>query len=228
MDALDQQLVMHKERIGLLFTPPFDRTPLNPGYIKGYPPGLRENGGQYTHGSSWSIFAWAMLGDGDRAGMLFDMLNPVRHAGSAEAISRYKVEPYIACADVYSVEPLTGRGGWTWYTGSAGWLYRAGVEALLGFHPHGEELEINPCVPTAWPGFELVHQYSGKNGRRTRYEIRVENPDGASRGVREVWCDGVAMAPVDATARIRLVDDGQTHKVRVVLGAASVDQPSRH
>ena len=224
MDALDQQLIMHKERIGLLFTPPFDRTPLNPGYIKGYPPGLRENGGQYTHGSSWSIFAWAMLGDGDRAGMLFDMLNPVRHAGSAEAIARYKVEPYIACADVYSVEPLAGRGGWTWYTGSAGWLYRAGVEALLGFRPHGEELEIDPCVPAAWLGFELVYQYSGKNGRRTRYEIGVENPDGASRGVSEVSCDGVAVAPVDGAARIRLVDDGQTHTVRIVLDATSADR----
>jgi len=228
MDAVDQQLIMHKERIGLLFTPPFDHTPLNPGYIKGYPPGLRENGGQYTHGSSWSIFAWARLGDGDRAGMLFDMLNPVRHASSANAISRYKVEPYIACADVYSVEPLAGRGGWTWYTGSAGWLYRAGVEAVLGFRPHGEELEIDPCVPTGWPGFELVYQHSGKNSRRTRYEINVENPDGASRGVREASCDGVAIAPTNGSVRIRLVDDGQTHKLRVVLGITSADRSTRH
>ncbi len=223
MEATERELVMHAERVSRLFTPPFERTPHNPGYIKGYPPGLRENGGQYTHGATWSIFAWAALGEGDRAGTLFDLLNPVRHAGSAPAAARYKVEPYVVSADVYSVAPLVGRGGWTWYTGSAGWLYRAGIEALLGLRLHGAELHLDPCIPAAWPGFRLSYrrEADGAGVSVTRYEIAVENPERICRGVLRVDLDDVTLEPVDGAARIALRDDGGMHVLRVVLGRAA-------
>ena len=138
----------------LLFTPPFDRTARDPGYIKGYPPGIRENGGQYTHAALWSVIAFAMLGDGDKAGELFSLLNPITHSSTRADIYRYKVEPYVVCADVYAEPSHVGRGGWTWYTGSAGWMYRAGLEWMLGFRLRGTTLVIDPCVPKSWPGFD--------------------------------------------------------------------------
>jgi cyclic beta-1,2-glucan synthetase len=214
MASVDTLLVDHEHRIARLFTPPFDHSQENPGYIKGYPPGVRENGGQYTHGATWSIFAWAKLGDGDRAGDLFNLLNPIRHADSAEAVARYKVEPYVACADVYSVGALTGRGGWTWYTGSAAWLYRGGLEAVLGFQLQGDKLRIDPCIPRDWPGFQLTYQHRGKQ-HVSRYEISVENPGKVCRGVTSVELDGQTLAIGNAVA---LADDGQTHRLRVVLG----------
>jgi len=202
-----------------LFTPPFDHTALNPGYIKGYPPGIRENGGQYTHGATWSIFAYAMLGQGEQAGEMFDILNPIRHSDSAKAMARYQVEPYVACADVYSEAPYIGRGGWTWYTGSAGWLYRAGLEAILGFQRQGDHLLINPCIPKSWPCYDIVYRHRGKQQGLTRYDIAVENPDGVNRGVVLVELDGLAQShPID---QILLVEDGQAHRVRVLLGVVS-------
>ena len=147
MAAVEQYLVRRDDGLVLLFTPPFDHTPLDPGYIKGYPPGIRENGGQYTHAAVWSVIAFAMLGDGDKAAELFSLLNPISHASTRAAVHRYKVEPYVACADVYSMPPHVGRGGWTWYTGSAGWMYRAGLEWMLGFRLRGEKLLIDPCIP---------------------------------------------------------------------------------
>jgi cellobiose phosphorylase len=209
-------LIRHDDKIALLLTPPFDRSSHDPGYIKGYPPGIRENGGQYTHGAIWSIFAFAALGQGDRAGDLFAILNPVHHSRTPSAVMRYKVEPYVACADVYSVAPHVGRGGWTWYTGSAGWLYRAGLEAILGFRLHGAVLAIDPCLPNAWPGYEIVFHRRGSRNAVTRYEIAVENPRHVSRGVVLAELDGVAIAK-DA-ALIPLVDDGDVHRVRIVLG----------
>ncbi len=211
MASVDSLLVDQVHGIAKLFTPPFDHGHENPGYIRGYPPGVRENGGQYTHGATWSIFAWAQLGDGDRAGALFDLLNPIRHSDSAAAVARYKVEPYVLSADVYSVAPHVGRGGWTWYSGSAAWLYRAGLEALLGFHLAGDSLRIEPCIPRHWPGFELDYHHRG----RTRYEVRVENPHGACRGVAQVELDGRQLAASEAIA---LIEDGRTHHLRVVLG----------
>ena len=211
MASNERELVDREHRLSRLFTPPFDRARENPGYIKGYPPGVRENGGQYTHGAVWSIFAWAGLGDGDRAGELFGYFNPVRHSDDAGAAARYRVEPYVSCADVYSIGELAGRGGWTWYTGSAAWLYRAGLEALLGFRKQGDALCIEPCIPKAWPGFELDYRHRG----RTRYAIRVENPRGACRGVTMLELDG---QPLPANEPFKLVDDGDTHLVRVVLG----------
>jgi cellobiose phosphorylase len=215
MASVDRLLVDHQHRIARLFTPPFDHSTENPGYIKGYPPGVRENGGQYTHGATWSIFAWAQLGDGDRAGAMFDLLNPIHHSDSAETVARYKVEPYAACADVYSVAPHIGRGGWTWYTGSAAWLYRAGLEAVLGFQLRGDQLRIDPCIPKHWPGFQLTYQRRGRRHVITRYEITVENPDHVCHGVTRVELDGKALTATDAIA---LADDGQTHSLRVVLG----------
>ncbi len=156
MAAVEKYLVRRDDGLVLLFTPPFDQTPLDPGYIKGYPPGIRENGGQYTHGAIWSVIAFAMLGDGDKAGELFSMLNPINHARTPDAVQRYKVEPYVVCADLYSTPPHVGRGGWTWYTGSAGWMYRAGLEWILGFRLQGAALLLDPCIPRAWPGFEIV------------------------------------------------------------------------
>jgi cyclic beta-1,2-glucan synthetase len=211
MAAVDEYLVRKEDDLVLLFTPPFDKTPLDPGYIKGYPPGIRENGGQYTHGAIWSLIAFAMLGDGDKAGELFSILNPINHANTRAEIQRYKVEPYVACADVYSMPPHVGRGGWTWYTGSAGWMYRAGLEWILGFHLQDKELVIEPCIPKAWKGFELSFKYHS-----TRYEIAVENPLGISSGVTRVELDGEALTPV--TGRIGLKDDGVIHRIRIVLG----------
>ncbi|CAM5491749.1 Glycosyl transferase family 36 OS=Rhodanobacter lindaniclasticus OX=75310 GN=B1991_00415 PE=4 SV=1 [Rhodanobacter lindaniclasticus] len=215
MDAVDRLLIDHEHRLARLFTPPFDQDgKQDPGYIKGYPPGVRENGGQYTHGAIWSIFAWARLGDGDRAGGLFDLLNPIHHGDSTDAVARYKVEPYVACADVYSVAPYIGRGGWTWYTGSAAWLYRSGLEALLGFHLHGDQLRIEPCIPKQWPGFAITYLHRGER-QVTRHEIEVSNPHGVCGGVARIDMDGQRR---DATAAIVLADDGQTHHLHLTLG----------
>jgi len=152
-----------------------------------------------------------MLGDGYKAGELFSILNPINHSNTRAGAQRYKVEPYVACADVYSMPPHVGRGGWTWYTGSAGWMYRAGLEWILGFRLRGKTLVIEPCIPRAWKGFELSFKYHS-----SRYEIAVENPRGVSRGVTRVEVDGEALT--EATTRIGLVDDGRIHRIRIVLG----------
>jgi len=216
MSSVEKYLIREDDKIALLLTPPFDHCSHDPGYIKGYPPGIRENGGQYTHGAIWSIFAFAALGQGDRARDLFAMLNPMGHSSTPTALTRYKVEPYAACADVYSVAPHVGRGGWTWYTGSAGWLYRAGVEAILGFRVHGTFMVIDPCLPVAWPGYEIVFRRRGAGNTITSYQITVENPRHVSRGIATVELDGIEIA--NDAARIPLLDDGHTHRVRVTLG----------
>jgi len=216
MSSVEKYLIRQDDRIALLLTPPFDRSAHDPGYIKAYPPGIRENGGQYTHGAIWSIFAFAALGQGNRAGDLFAMLNPICHSSTPSAVARYKVEPYAACADVYSVAPHIGRGGWTWYTGSAGWLYRAGLEAILGFRVRGTVLAIDPCLPEAWPGYEIAFRRRGNSNTITRYEITVENPRHVSRGVVRAELDGAELAK--GAALIPLVDDGQIHRLRVELG----------
>jgi cyclic beta-1,2-glucan synthetase len=211
MTAVDEHLIRRGDGLALLFAPPFDLTPLDPGYIKGYPPGVRENGGQYTHAAAWSAIAFAALGDGDKAAELFSLLNPINRAGTRADVQRYKVEPYVVAADVYSAAPHVGRGGWTWYTGSAGWLYRAGIEAILGFRLQGAFLCLAPCIPKAWPGFEIVFRY-----RSARYEIAVENPRSVNRGIAHAEVDGTTLP--DRPVRVPLADDGQTHRVRVVLG----------
>ena len=218
MAAVEKNLIHRADGLALLFAPPFDRTSLDPGYIKGYPPGIRENGGQYTHAAIWSMLAFAMLGEGDKAADLFSMLNPINHASTRAAVARYKVEPYVMSADVYAAPGHVGRGGWTWYTGSAGWMYRVGLESILGFRLRGSTLLIDPCVPKGWPRFDIVFQYDS-----TRYEIAVENPGGVGRGLSELILDGEKLP--DIQLGLPLMNDGATHKVKAVLGLASPDIP---
>jgi cyclic beta-1,2-glucan synthetase len=210
MDSVFEKLVRKEDGILLLFTPPFDKTSRDPGYIKGYPPGIRENGGQYTHAALWTVWAFAELGQGDRAEALFRMLNPIYHSDTSAKALQYRVEPYVVAADVYSVLPYTGRGGWTWYTGSASWMYRVGIEAILGFKRAGDQLQIDPCIPRAWEGYTLTYHYQD-----TIYRIEVDNPDRVERGVKEISLDGKIL-PADL---IPLTNDGKTHRVQVILSA---------
>jgi cellobiose phosphorylase len=209
LDAVDGRLVKSEEGLILLFTPPFDKGKLHPGYIKGYVPGIRENGGQYTHAATWMVLAEALQGRGQRAFELFDLLNPIKHATSADAVNLYKVEPYVVAADIYGLPPHTGRGGWTWYTGSAAWLYRVGLEAILGFHLKGDHLEIDPRIPGHWPGFEMTYRF-----RSSRYRIVVENPEGVEQGVQSATLDGENVS----SGAIPLQDDHRDHEVIVRLG----------
>ncbi len=211
MAAVDENLILRDDGLALLFTPPFDQTTLDPGYIKGYPPGIRENGGQYTHAAIWSVQAFAKLGDGDKAAELLSLLNPINHARTWAAAQRYKVEPYVVCADVYSVPPHVGRGGWTWYTGSAGWMYRAGLESILGLTVERATLRLDPCVPRAWRDFEIAFRH-----QTTRYEVSVDNHAGVCRGIARLELDGQVLP--HGSTHITLVDDGGTHCVRVILG----------
>jgi cyclic beta-1,2-glucan synthetase len=209
MDSLYERLVRHDPGLVLLLDPPFDRTYRDPGYIKGYVPGIRENGAQYTHAAIWAIWAYAKLGDGDRAGELLRLINPIYHADTPDKVSQYRVEPYVVAADVYSAPATVGRGGWTWYTGSASWMYRVTVEMILGVRRRGEELEVDPCIPAAWPGYELDYRFGSST-----YHIRVDNPEGVSHGVKKLSVDGKAAQG----KRIALRDDGKEHRVEVRLG----------
>ncbi|HXI29613.1 MAG TPA: hypothetical protein VNG89_14340, partial [Vicinamibacterales bacterium] len=188
---------------------PFDRMPHDPGYIKGYLPGVRENGGQYTHAAVWTVLALAQLGLGDEAMELFHMVNPINHMRSPDGVEQYKAEPYAVAADVYAHPMHLGRGGWTWYTGSAGWMYQAAIEGLVGLHRSGATFRVSPCVPAMWPTFSIQWTIG-----RTRYEIVIVNADHRSRGVSSADLDGT---PVDPGA-IPILDDGKVHKVVVRLG----------
>jgi len=216
MDAVRTQLVRRGSRVLLVLTPPFDQSAQDPGYIKGYPPGVRENGGQYTHAAVWTVMALARLGNGDEAVELFHLLNPINHTRSASDVERYKGEPYVTAGDVYAHPAHAGRGGWTWYTGSAGWMYRAGLESILGLKRHGASFELDPCIPAVWPEYSIVWRFGS-----TRYEISVSNPEHRCRGISEAELDG---NPVDSAA-IPLVDDGATHQVRVVVGEQAQSTP---
>jgi cyclic beta-1,2-glucan synthetase len=210
MEAVDQRLVRRDDGLIQLLDPPFDKSTLNPGYIKGYVPGVRENGGQYTQGAVWAAMAFAALNDSRRAWELLAMINPVNHARSPEKIATYKVEPYVASADVYALSPHTGRGGWTWYTASAGWMYRLIVEALLGLRLEVDKLRFAPCLPADWPAFKVHYRY-----RETVYHIVVLQTR-AGNGEMSVTVDG-AEQPDQA---IPLVDDRQEHSVEVRVPAA--------
>ena len=211
MSAVNTQLVSRSDGLVKLFTPPFDHSAKDPGYIKAYPPGLRENGGQYTHAAMWTTLAFALLGDGDRAGELFSLLNPINHASTTAGIHRYKVEPYVVCADVYSAPSHVGRGGWTWYSGSAGWMYRTAVEGILGIKVCGTTLVVDPCIPRAWPGFEFTYKHG-----TSRYRITVKNPRGVTRGIAQASLDGKDLA--GARDGIQLMDDGRYHYGEITLG----------
>jgi cyclic beta-1,2-glucan synthetase len=211
MQSLDKHLVRDDARLILLLTPPFDKTTHDPGYIQGYLPGVRENGAQYTHAALWAVLATALQGDGDRALELFQMLNPITHSASPEAVDTYKVEPYVVAADVYTAKGHLGRGGWTWYTGSASWMYRTALEAILGFQQRGEFLFIEPCIPASWKEFTLEYTY-----KSSTYIIRIENPDGLQHGTTELNVDGHSVQEA-----IPLVDDGKTHNVTAVMRPSS-------
>ena len=209
MAAVDQRLVRRDAQLIQLLDPPFDKSELEPGYIKGYVPGVRENGGQYTHAAIWTTMAFAMMGDRERAWECFAMLNPIHHGSTADAIERYKVEPYVMCADIYGAPPHTGRGGWTWYTGAAGWMYRLTVETLLGLQLDVDHLRIAPCAPAHWDAYKIHYRY-----RDTVYHITVRGAGEPSGQAARVTVDGVEQHD----ARIPLVDDRQAHHVEVVLG----------
>ncbi len=179
MRAVDARLIRRDAGLIQLFDPPFDLSALNPGYIKGYIPGVRENGGQYTHGAIWTTMAFAQMGDTDRAWDLFALLNPVHHSATPSQVATYKVEPYVVAADVYAVAPHTGRGGWTWYTGSAGWMYRLLLETLLGVNLEGDQLRLTPSFPRTWNTFTLHYRY-----RQTHYHIRITRLPDAPPGSR--------------------------------------------
>ena len=206
MAAVQQRLVRDADQLILLFDPPFDRGTLEPGYIKGYVPGIRENGGQYTHASTWVVLATALLGQGARAAELFGMLNPVRHADSPKGVDLYKVEPYVMAGDVYGAPPHTGRGGWTWYSGSSGWMYRVGLETILGFRLRAGRLEIEPCIPPGWSGYEVTYRLGSAT-----YHVVVENSGETGRGVRSLTIDGQVVPP----GAVDVADDGSRHEIHI-------------
>jgi len=209
LQSVEDYLIRAHERMILLFTPPFEHSAPDPGYVKSYPPGVRENGGQYTHAAIWVALAFARQGEGDRATALLRMLNPVEHAHTPEDVERYKVEPYVVAADVYALEGQLGRGGWTWYTGSSGWMYRVWIEDILGFKLRGDQLTIDPVLPHDWHEFSIRFRY-----KSALYAIAVENPDAVGCGVLWVEVDGIRM-PEHVIA---LHDDGAKHSVIVRLG----------
>ena len=216
MKSMEKYLVREDARLLMLLTPPFDKTEKDPGYIKGYLPGVRENGAQYTHAALWAVLATALQGNGDRAFELYQMINPLTHARTPEEVEVYKVEPYVVAADVYTADGQLGRGGWTWYTGSASWMYRVGLEGILGFTKRGDRLTIEPRVPASWPAYTMEYRYGA-----SVYVITVHNEEGLSGGAVELVIDG---AP-SADGWIRLLDDGARHEVSVHRVSSQVSQP---
>ncbi len=211
MAAVDKRLVRRDARLIQLLDPPFDKSALEPGYIKGYVPGVRENGGQYTHAAIWTTMAFAMMGDRERAWELFAMLNPIHHGSEPQTIDRYKVEPYVMCADIYGAPPHTGRGGWTWYTGAAGWMYRLIMETLLGVRLEVDKLRITPCIPDGWDSYKVHYRY-----RETAYHITVKRVGDKAERVIGVTVDGADLGGQQDT--IPLVDDRRDHQVEVAVG----------
>jgi cellobiose phosphorylase len=208
MEAVDKRLVRRNARLIQLFDPPFDKSPLNPGYIKGYIPGVRENGGQYTHGAIWTAMAFALMGENDRAWELFALLNPIHHGATPKQIATYKVEPYVVAADVYAVAPHTGRGGWTWYTGSAGWMYRLLIETLLGVNLAGNQLRLTPRLPKSWKTCKIHYRY-----RQTVYHITITRLVAGSADGNQLFLDGKELD----METVPLVDDRREHSVELKI-----------
>ncbi len=209
MKSVNEHLVNYREGLVKLFTPPFDQGTSDPGYIKGYVPGVRENGGQYTHAAIWAMMAYAEQGDGDQAGNLFSMLNPINHAATRAGVNRYKVEPYVMAGDIYALSPHVGRGGWTWYTGSASWMYRAALESILGFELRAKSFSLKPCLPKHWPGFEMIYRRGA-----TQYLISVSIQSGQTTKTSPlIWLDGILLSSTE----ISIQDDFKIHTVKVDL-----------
>jgi cellobiose phosphorylase len=208
MNAVDQRLIRRDVELIQLFDPPFDKSSLNPGYIKGYIPGVRENGGQYTHAGIWTAMAFALMGENDRAWELFALLNPVSHSTTPKQIAAYKVEPYVIAADVYAVAPHTGRGGWTWYTGSAGWMYRLLIETLLGVNLEGDHLRLTPRLPKSWTTYKIHYRY-----RQTVYHITITRLAADWAVSNQLFLDGNELA----SGTVPLVDDHCEHSVELKI-----------
>jgi cyclic beta-1,2-glucan synthetase len=211
MLSAESYLVRRDEGLILLFTPPFDKSDRDPGYVKGYLPGIRENGGQYTHAALWMVAAFAALGEGDKAAELFSLLNPINHASNRTGVYRYKVEPYVAAADVYAEYPHSGRGGWTWYTGSAGWMLRINLEWILGFRVMEGRLHFNPCIPREWRKYGIRFMKG-----TSAYSLEVVNPNGKNMGIIQCEVDGIVMDPVPDS--LALNEDGKDHHFKFTLG----------
>jgi cellobiose phosphorylase len=205
MVSLNNRLVKNEYSLVQLLDPPFDKSDLNPGYIKGYVPGVRENGGQYTHAAIWAAMAFAELGDSRKAWDILEMINPVNHAKTAEETALYRVEPYVVAADVYALSPFMGRGGWTWYTGSAGWMYRLITESVLGLRLETDKLYIEPCIPSVWKSYKISYRF-----RDTFYRINVSHQDEKTSGLT-IMLDG----KVYKEKYIRLVNDQKEHRAEV-------------
>jgi len=219
MESTERILVDGANRLVRLFAPPFDHSKPHPGYIMGYPPGLRENGGQYTHGALWTAMAWARLGQGSAAVRLLTMMNPVEYSRTPENVAHYRGEPYVAAADVSGAQGRVGQCGWTWYTGSAGWMYRIWIEEVLGFQLRGDKLTLRPAIPEDWPGFEITYRY-----RSAIYQITVEKDP--SLAAIALTVDGAGQG---AQAVLQLIDDGAAHRVIVRIpskASSSVAQPA--
>jgi cyclic beta-1,2-glucan synthetase len=213
--SADQRLVREADRLVLLLAPPFDLTPHDPGYIRAYPPGVRENGGQYTHGATWLGWAYATLGEGGHAERIFRLLNPVLRTKTPQEANRYRVEPYVVAGDIYSTAPHIGRGGWSWYTGAAAWLWRLGVEAILGLYKEDGHLRVDPCIPPSWREFEAWVHVDG-----IKLHITVENPNGVTKGVATITVDGVSL-PSNRIGPAEIAREG-AHEVRVRLGSPRI------
>jgi cyclic beta-1,2-glucan synthetase len=218
LNAMEQQLVSDEDKLVRLLTPPFQDTPQDPGYIKGYVAGVRENGGQYTHAACWAVRALAEAGRNERAAKVLEMLSPVCHSSTPEDVEVYQVEPYVIAADIYGADPHVGRGGWTWYTGSAGWMYRVALESVLGFTLHGgDAIRIKPVIPSSWPGFTICYRL--RDGV-TRYEISVVNDTvGGGARVSSATLDGTPVALAGGAALVPLRADRGLHRVEIVLRA---------
>jgi cellobiose phosphorylase len=216
MLAVNERLVKRDAKLIQLLDPPFDKSKLEPGYIKGYVPGVRENGGQYTHAAIWTTMAFAMIGDNQKAWELFEMLNPINHGRHSDQIQHYKVEPYVMSADIYASPPHTGRGGWTWYTGAAGWMYKLTTETLLGLHLEVDKLRIAPCFPADWSSYKIHYRFRG-----TQYHIIVNRVVAVSKHKVRVTIDGILMESEaqnefgNSQAFIPLIDDRNEHHVEI-------------
>ena len=208
MESLENHLIDRENGIIKLLDPPFEKSNLEPGYIKAYLPGTRENGGQYTHSAIWAIIAEAMLGFGNKATELFRMINPIEHARTKETASKYKVEPYVIAADIYGQGNLAGRGGWTWYTGSSSWMYEAGLHYILGFTIENGYLSFKPCIPNDWKEYKVHYKHGN-----SIYNIQVSNPNSKNTGVDKMLLNG----QIVEDKKIRLQDDGKVYSVEIIM-----------
>jgi len=208
MENLENHLIDKENGIIKLLDPPFDKTKIEPGYIKAYLPGVRENGGQYTHAAIWAIIAFAKLGFGDKAVGYYRMINPIEHSRTEEMSRKYKVEPYVIPADIYSAEGMTGRGGWTWYTGSSSWFYKAGLENILGLNIKNNILKIEPCIPKEWKEYSIRYRY-----KTSVYNIKVKNLEGKNTGISKFIFNGKEIEE----KQINLEDNGMTNEIEIIM-----------